>query len=108
MGCGCAKPGTEAWRWPDPVDDEDELPAAADTPEFFGDWCGTQRRVKRSKKGAVHANNIAEAERAIATAPGMYGRIWYGQGPAFDEAYMILQDHCTIAARCPLSVYGVH
>ena len=26
---GCAKPGTEAWRWPDPVDDEDELPAAA-------------------------------------------------------------------------------
>ena len=22
----------------------------------------------------------------------MYGRIWYGQGLAFDEAYQILQD----------------
>ena len=53
-------------------------------------------------------DNITEAERAIANAPGMYGRIWYGQGLAFDEAYMILQDRCTIAARCHLSVHGVH
>ena len=48
--------------------------------------------------------NITEAELAIAMAPGMYGRIWYGQGLAFDEAYMILQEHCTIAVRCPPSV----
>ena len=52
--------------------------------------------------------NITEAERSIANAPGMYGRIWYGQGLAFDEAYMILQDHCTVAVRCPLSIYGAH
>ena len=38
------------------------------------------------------ADNITEAERAIAAAPGMYGRIWYGQGLAFDEAYQILQE----------------
>ena len=49
-------------------------------------------------------DNITDAERAIASAPGMYGRIWYGQGLAFDEAYMILQEHCTIAVRCPLPV----
>ena len=52
--------------------------------------------------------NITEAERAVATAPGMYGRIWYGQGLAFDEAYMILQDRNTVAAHCPLSVYVAH
>ena len=51
---------------------------------------------------------ITEAELAIAHAPGMYGRIWYDQGLAFDEAYMILQDHCTVVVRCPLSIYGVH
>ena len=38
------------------------------------------------------AANITEAERAVAAAPGMYGRIWYGQGLAFDEAYQILQE----------------
>ena len=36
--------------------------------------------------------DITEAERAVAAQPGMYGRIWYGQGLAFDEAYQILQD----------------
>ena len=53
-------------------------------------------------------DNITEAERAIATAPGMYGRIWYGQGLAFDEAYMILQDRDTSAARCSLSICVVN
>ena len=43
------------------------------------------------------ANNITEAERAIAAAPGMYGRIWYGQGLAFDEAYQILQESHRVA-----------
>ena len=38
------------------------------------------------------AANITEAERRVAAAPGMYGRIWYGQGLAFDEAYQILQE----------------
>ena len=41
---------------------------------------------------AALADNITDAERAIAAAPGMYGRIWYGQGLAFDEAYQILQE----------------
>ena len=52
--------------------------------------------------------NITEAELAIAMAPGMYGRIWYGQGLAFDEAYMILQDHYTCVAHRPLSIDDVH
>ena len=36
--------------------------------------------------------DITEPERAVAAQPGMYGRIWYGQALAFDEAYQILQD----------------
>ena len=36
--------------------------------------------------------DLTEAERAVAEQPGMYGRIWYGQGLCFDEAYQILQD----------------
>ena len=48
---------------------------------------------------------ITEAELAIAHAPGMYGRIWYDQGLAFDEAYMILQDRNTIVAFCMPSVH---
>ena len=41
-------------------------------------------------------NDITDAERAVASQPGMYGRVWYGQGLAFDEAYQILQDFaCT-------------
>ena len=43
------------------------------------------------------ATNITDAERAVAAAPGMYGRIWYGQGLAFDEAYQILQELSCIA-----------
>ena len=46
---------------------------------------------------AALADNITEAERAIAAAPGMYGRIWYGQGLAFDEAYQILQESHRVA-----------
>ena len=43
--------------------------------------------------------DITEAEMAVASQPGMYGRVWYGQGLAFDEAYQILQDYvCT--AHC--------
>ena len=50
--------------------------------------------------------DINEMERLVASQPGMYGRIWYGQGLAFDEAYQILQDviyfsyrimHCSCA-----------
>ena len=36
--------------------------------------------------------DLTEAEQAVAEQPGMYGRIWYGQGLCFDEAYQILQD----------------
>ena len=36
--------------------------------------------------------DLTDAERAVAEQPGMYGRIWYGQGLCFDEAYQILQD----------------
>ena len=62
-----------------------------------------------SKSIAEHLMaDLTDAERAVAAQPGMYGRIWYGQGLAFDEAYMILQDHCTVAVRCPLSIYGAH
>ena len=49
-------------------------------------------------------DNLTDAERSIANSPGMYGRIWYGQGLAFDEAYMILQDRCTFVVRCQLAV----
>ena len=48
---------------------------------------------------------ITDAELAIANAPGMYGRIWYGQGLAFDEAYMILQDRNTVVAFYMPSVH---
>ena len=44
-------------------------------------------------------NDITDAERAVAAQPGMYGRIWFGQGLAFDEAYQILQD-CAYTHRC--------
>ena len=50
---------------------------------------------------AALADNITEAERAIAAAPGMYGRIWYGQGLAFDEAYQILQEPHRFYIRRP-------
>lgn len=38
------------------------------------------------------ADELTEAERAVAAQPGMYGRIWFGQALAFDEAYQILQE----------------
>ena len=37
-------------------------------------------------------DDLNAMERLVASQPGMYGRIWYGQGLAFDEAYQILQD----------------
>ena len=49
--------------------------------------------------------DINEMERAVAAAPGMYGRIWYGQGLAFDEAYQILQDHICLSLVC---AYRLH
>ena len=48
--------------------------------------------------------DLTDAERAVAEQPGMYGRIWYGQGLCFDEAYQILQDFyriCTHTAARP-------
>ena len=35
-------------------------------------------------------SDITDAERAVAAQPGMFGRINYGQGQVFDEAYQIL------------------
>ena len=37
-------------------------------------------------------NDLTDMERAVAASPGMFGRIWCGQGLAFDEAYQILMD----------------
>ena len=37
-------------------------------------------------------SDITEAERAVAAQPGMFGRINFGQGNCFDEAYQILMD----------------
>ena len=34
--------------------------------------------------------NVTKEENALATGPGMYGRIWLGQSLAFDEAFQIL------------------
>ena len=39
---------------------------------------------------ALH--DITDAESAVAAQPGMFGRINYGQGNVFDEAYQILMD----------------
>ena len=36
--------------------------------------------------------DITDAERAVAAQPGMFGRINFGQGNCFDEAYQILMD----------------
>ena len=52
------------------------------------------------------AADAADAQRYIASQPGMYGRVWYGQGLAFDEAYQILQDDDTsVACHVPPSVH---
>ena len=48
--------------------------------------------------------DITEAERAVAAQPGMYGRIWYGQALAFDEAYQILQDITAHVYICHIAV----
>ena len=40
--------------------------------------------------------DLSEAERAIAAQPGMFGRVNFSQGNAFDEAYQILQDSCVL------------
>ena len=37
-----------------------------------------------------HLSIRTEAERAVAASPGLYGRIWYGQGLTYDEAYPML------------------
>ena len=36
--------------------------------------------------------DLTDAERAVAAQPGMFGRINFGQGNCFDEAYQILMD----------------
>ena len=40
----------------------------------------------------VLPGDTTEAERAVAAQPGMFGRINFGQGNCFDEAYQILMD----------------
>ena len=40
--------------------------------------------------------DLSEAERAIAAQPGMFGRVNFSQGNAFDEAYQVLQDSCVL------------
>ena len=37
-------------------------------------------------------SGLTDAERAVAAQPGMYGRINFGQGNCFDEAYQIMMD----------------
>ena len=49
--------------------------------------------------------DLNDMEKTVAAAPGMYGRIWYGQGLAFDEAYQILQDRHT--CNCLYTHIGV-
>ena len=39
-----------------------------------------------------HLSDLTESERAIAAAPGMTGRVWFGQGMVYDESYQILMD----------------
>ena len=51
------------------------------------------------------ASDLNDMEKTVAAAPGMYGRIWYGQGPAFDEAYQIRQDRHT--CNCLYTHIGV-
>lgn len=36
--------------------------------------------------------DLVAPEKAMALAPGMQGRAWYGQSLVFDEAYQFLQD----------------
>ena len=36
--------------------------------------------------------DLNDKERYIAGQPALFGRIWFGQALAFDEAYQILQD----------------
>ena len=56
--------------------------------------------------GETLPGDITEPERAMAAQPGMYGRMWHGQGCCYDEAYAILQDSDTSAAyRMPPSVH---
>ena len=51
-------------------------------------------------------SDLTEPELEMAKQPGMYGRVWYGQGLAFDEAYQILQDDDTsVACHMPPSVH---
>ncbi len=51
--------------------------------------------------------DITEMERAVARQPGMYGRIWYGQGLAFDEAYQILQERLAVSMHPTLCMRGM-
>ena len=53
--------------------------------------------------------DATKEENALATGPGMYGRIWLGQSLAFDEAYQILQEHMQLPdARIHPSVSCAH
>ena len=45
-------------------------------------------------------DDLNPMERLVASPPGMYGRVWYGQSLAFDEAYQILQDTNSFSLLC--------
>ena len=44
-------------------------------------------------------SDFNELEKALATRPGMTGRIWFGQGLVYDEIYQLLQDISVSASR---------
>ena len=46
--------------------------------------------------------DINDRERYIISQPGMFGRLWFGQALAFDEAYQILQESYRV------NVYAFH
>ena len=50
---------------------------------------------------------LTDAERAVAEQPGVYGRIWYGQGLCFDEAYQILQDRGVYIDTPPPPIHSI-
>ena len=45
-------------------------------------------------------SDLNEREKYILAQPGMFGRLWFGQALAFDEAYQILQEHYRMVV-CP-------
>ena len=44
-------------------------------------------------------SDLNEREKYILGQPGMFGRLWFGQALAFDEAYQILQEQYRMVVR---------